>query len=341
MEPSTLHDAVASSGIASTSRAIKALAALLTLFGIAALVWLTAEAGPAALLDSLTRVSTVLPHVLLLEAARMLAELWSMHALLGKHVASVSAARLLRAQLLCSALSIVMPAGRVIGESARAAALTGAVPTPVAVATSALGQVLTLLVNGSVGLLGALVAWQLGANGFAGVCTAYGVALLAAGVTLFAAMAGLLQRSRLTAHLAESFVRAGRALRVGSAGLGRAALAHALTRVLQTAQLGLLALALGHPRAWADAPMLEVIYLLGAAAGDWVPEQLGTVDAAFAFARPLLEMKAPATLALGLALHALQLTAAGLWFVGLLMLTGRRAATSARARSARPPTELA
>jgi hypothetical protein len=276
----------------------------------------------------------------------MLAELWSMHALLGKHARSVPAARLLRAQLLCSALAILMPAGRAVGESARAATLTGTVPTPVAVATSALGQVLTLVVNGAVGVLGALVASRLGFVGFAGICLIYGAALLAAGSALFIAMrsqrlAALLARWSFTARWADPFLRAGRALSFGSTGLGSAFAAHTLVRVLQAAQLALLAAALGHTRAWADAPMLQVIYMLGAAVGDLVPAQIGTVDAAFALAGPLLDMKVAATLALGLALHALQLLAAAMFLLSALALPRPRTPASGQTDTSKESREPA
>lgn len=336
VERSTSDAGVAPSSIKPASGGTRVFAGVLSVAGVGALLWLIVKTGPTLLLASLAQVSASLPYVLALEAARTLAELWSMYALLGRHTAALPASRLLRAQLLCSGLSHIMPAGRALGESARAAMLGAVLPMPVAAAIGALGQVLTLVVNGSVGLAGGALAWRLGHVRFAGACFVYGTALLTAGFALLVGLrsrtlAAALSRSRLTAPWSEPVLQAGQAVAVGAAGLGRAFAAQALGRVMQCAQLALLALALGHHHAWADAPILQAIYMLGAAAGDLIPAQLGALDAAFALAQPLLNMQPSAALALGLAMHAVQLSAAALCFAGLCVPAParRRALTGA------------
>lgn len=321
--------------VASKATRARWLTVLTAALGCAVCLGLVMQSGADAVRHGLARVAGMLPIVLLLEAARVAAETWSTRALLGINARLVPATLTVRAQLLSSALSAVMPAGRALGESAKAAVLHEALPLAPAAATGALGQLLVLLVNGALCFCGSALAAGYGAEAFALACVVLGTVMWSAVLSLAlaarsAAVARWLARFRLTARWSGAFLAA---LRHGEPRFLQAGCAQLLARGLQLAQLALLALALGHAHALRDAPMLQAIYLLGASAGDLVPAQLGATDAAFGLARPLLSMTPPNVVALGLALHAIQLAGAGACFFAALFIRRTSGITPSRTRT--------
>ena len=283
----------------------------MTGIGVSACVFLICHEDLRVLRAQLGQLTNWLFVAAVIEVMRVFAELVSTRTVLGTHATRVPFVTLLRSQLLCCGLSTLMPAGRAVGEAAKAAALSANVPTGIAAATGAAGQIMTLLTTGCFGVLAAALAlWLPHAHGFALMCLAYGVAFLLIG----AALASALRSTRVAEWLARFKLTAGwsapllDAARYGQA-VGLPALLPLLAgRSLQMLQLALFLVGLAHTRPWADAPILQAIYTLGAAAGDLMPAQLGAVDAAFALGQSLLGMSQTSLVALGIALHVVQVS---------------------------------
>ena len=248
-----------------------------------------------------------------LEVARMLAELWSTRNVLGQRASTVPPVTLLRGQLMCFAFSTLLPAGRAVGEATKAAIYCEALPAAIAGSAAVVGQTLTLITNGLVGLFAAVLAVRTphGAP-IAALCLPYGAGLLAVGVALAAVVrsprvASWMGRLSWTARWSAQLVQA--AQHNQRVGIG-ALLPQLLARAVQMLQLAVLAGAFAQALPWLRAPILQAIYGLGAAAGDLMPAQIGTVDAAFVLGSEVLGMSAASLVALALALHVVQVVVA-------------------------------
>lgn len=271
-------------------------------------LWRGISAGELAL--RLHALRSYWPWLLALELARAGCELAGTFALLGSDRGSIGWPALVRVQSVAFTLNTVMPAGRAASEAVKAALLVSRLGSARAFALGAATQALVLIVNAALAVFGAVLALR--SRMPAGVAWAL---ISYAGLTLTAASLmyagarwpGLRTRVARWPALAASLERFAALGREQRAGLLGALLAQCGGRALQLAQLALLMHALGAPVTWASALLAQALYLVGGAAGDLVPAQLGAIDGAFALAASGLSLDHTAALALGLAVHVVQL----------------------------------
>lgn len=315
---------------------------LLAVIGVLAILWLVREAGTEALAASMDRLLPWVPLLLLLEGGRIGLELLATRAVLGPHARSVPGRALLRAQLVGNSVVMSTPLGRPAGEAVKALMLAPHVGTGRGFAVGVVGQSLTLVVNGTLALAGwAGASFALSARADDG-----GAEL----VTAMAAMGAVTLGLGLGVQLAARSVAVSRAVgrierarifiqrfRDASAELSlvptRPLLLMFASRGLQVAQFALLLYVFGTQLGLQVVLVAQGIYLVGAAAGDLVPAQLGVIDGAFALAAPLLGVSVATGIAIALAVHLAQLAWVAIGaFGGMLLGRGRQEA-------ARPPAE--
>lgn len=303
--------------------AIWSIAAL----GLIACGVLIRHAGTALVIDALRRASGFIVLLLVLELSRAGCELLSTRAVLGEHARAVPWPVMLRAHFLAQVVATLMPAGRSLGELSKAALLTPYVGGPRAAAVGASGQIIALFVNGAVGLAGGAIVLAWGSAGtVVALFFGYGAVLTLAATALVVAARSRVLRGALERGDGERAAAFAQAVRSKTALGPRAIAAQCAGRLAQTAQLGVIAYALDVPSGLLAAPLLEAVYIAGSSIGDFIPAQLGSVDGVLALAAPILRVSSANAIALGLTLHAVQITGAALAAVLASLLARSRAA---------------
>lgn len=254
------------------------------------------------------------PHLSLLmalETGRFMAELISTRLLLhGREPHPVPAISVLRGQLLAHACNKVLPAGRAAGEAIKAALLKPHMGLGAAAGVALATQMMTLVVNGGLSLLGAACAAGLkGAAPYVLTLTGYGLVSVVLGILLALAMRSRPVMERLARfpffarHRAEF-----EALLAHETPLaGWPLFFFAVAKSAQTLQLAILLVAVGAVVTPGTALFAEGLLVAGAAAGDLIPAQVGATEGAFTLAAPLLGVARAQGLSVALVLHGAQL----------------------------------
>lgn len=231
----------------------------------------------------------------------------------------------LRGGLLAYLAGAFSPAGRVVGEAARASALAPSIGGARAVAGAARAHGVFLVANAAVSVLcfaavarasgsraplALLVGWNAVLNG------ALGALLVSAARLRLAQVAGRVS-SRLAARLA-ALEASARAL---PRAIGAAIALALLGRALHVLQAGVVLHALGG--AFCAAWLGEAIQIAAANLGDAVPAQAGVLEAAARTFAPDLGLVASTADALALLLRAPRLALAAL--AGVVRAASRRA----------------
>lgn len=294
--------------------------------------WLSAAAGLllATLLantlgaqqvrTALWSMARYLPIMGVLEIMRFSAELQSTRRLLATPIPWRA---LMQAQCAAHACGQVMPAGRAAGESIKSAVLAPHVGATRAGAVGAAGQLITLIVNGALSLLAAVVTVLTGESPELALALGlFGGALLALGALLTLALRRprpfrRLRSMPITGTLLERIAEAAR----HGAHFGPTAVLWQMTaRLMQAVQLGVLISAI---RGVVSVPVALVslgVHLLGAAAGDFLPAHMGTTEGAFALTASVMHIAPSSALSVALVLHAVQLIFTGLTLVMAVLL---------------------
>ena len=297
------------------------LTVLLFVVGVAICVLLAVELGAESVRATLRDLAHLLPPLLVLELFRFGSELFSTRLVLRG--TPVPWLLLLQGQCAAHACNHVLPAGRTAGEGLKAALLVPACGGAKAIGVGAAGQIMTLLVNGTLALIAALVAWY----GFEAereslIFGSYGVLVVLLGVGAVASLRSvlldaLLRRFRATAGLQQRV----REMAESGAGFGVGALLwQYAARLCQVLQLGLLLYALGRGIRLDLALVAGGVQLVGAAAGDLLPAHMGATEGAFTLTAALFGLTASAALSLAVVMHVTQLLFAGLATVALFIL---------------------
>lgn len=231
-------------------------------------------------------------------AARVLTELGCTARLLGSDLRAVPPMKLLRAQLAAHAIATLVPAGRAAGEGAKAALLAERVGVARGVAVGAAGQCATLLANAAFALFGLVFAWRAALP--AAIQAAFFVyALLtggaAAGLVLAGGRPGLVRRLGRWPALQASVQRFHRVAARDAPAMGGAIGFHLLGRACQPAQLAVLLVAAGSTATFVSTVLAQCSYMVGAAAGELVPAQLGATDGATTSCSPIGSCAPPTT----------------------------------------------
>lgn len=300
--------------------------------GAGALALLVRHVGAAALGRVLAATAPWLPVLVALEGARIAGDALATRLLFARLAMFTkrpppSLRALARAQLAAYPVILLMPAGRVGGESLKAFTFAPSVGGVAAAVTAVLCQGLALLAGFVLSIpcaVAAFAVWgtsplALGVAGQAVTAVAMGLAILA-----------LARRRELSGLVGRFAPRAGVGL-AEVAGLAKTLplvplaplAAMVLGRAAQLAQMGVLLAAVGGPRGVVPALLATGVELLGGAVGDLVPGQIGAIDGALALAAEPLGIAAAQAVAVTIALHAVQLA----WALGgaaLLVVVDRR-----------------
>lgn len=308
------------------------------MLGIALVVFLVRELGAQDIATHVRALASTLPALFALEVGRFLSEMMATRRVIeprpgdGSPSPRVPMLTLLRGQSLAHACNKIMPAGRAVGEGLKAAVLAPVVGTPAAVGVGAALQIMTILVNGGFALAaGVVAATTLSTPKEAWVMSGYGVVSMVVGVVILVSLrspylSNQLSRFKLTAALREPFAEAV----ARGTGFGLRALAwHALSKLAQVGQLAMLLSASGVEVALgARAVLAEGIQIVGAAAGDLVPAQVGATEGAFTLLADSLGVSAQAALSLAVVLHGTQLVFAAGCFAAAALLKAVEAVLS-------------
>jgi hypothetical protein len=272
------------SGISPGARAVLFAA------GFAVAIWLVRSAGATQVLAVLRGSGRWLLLVVLLEAVCAVGDAAAARVLLGSAARAVTGATWIRATAAAYASTILLPAGRLAGEAARATSLAGCVGAAAAVGACTRLQACALLANATISLACLYVALRSGVTTLAG---AIGLNALACGV-LGAALLVVLRSGRAATWLRGRFAFLAdikSPSRYVAAGRLRTIAAESLCvggRCVQAMQYGVVVLAVGGVATPATALTAQGIHLVGAAAGDAIPGQLGAIEGSYrVFAAPL------------------------------------------------------
>jgi hypothetical protein len=293
----------------------RVLVLVLSALGISLCVWLVTRVGAEALAEGAAVVLPWLPVLLVLELGRTFAELLSTMIVLGEERKLVSIRRLVLSQFVSSVLNTVMPAGRASGEGVKAALLAPSLGLGRALAVGAAGQAIALLANAAFAIAGALFGLSLAnrpvvltALAIYAFVTTSGAVFMVVAARTGSAGRWIVRWPRVQASL-QHFDKI---VRRGPSVLLAAVSAQALARLLQALQLALLLGLCGGIVSLASVAFAQALQLVGAAAGDLVPAQVGATDGAFVLAARGLGLSPTKALVVSLSLHAVQLLGAAL-----------------------------
>jgi hypothetical protein len=283
-------------------------------------VALLRELGTVRVTHALQQLGPWLFSLFVLEVGRVTWELVGTRAVLGP---GVSPSRLVRAQLLAQVFDVIMPAGRASAEAAKASVLATEVGAAHAAAAGTALQLASLVANALWALFGfvASVATPLPrALAISLLVYAGAMCLLVSFVVLCTLLPRVRALARRLPFLHDTLERFAVLIEREPPRLLAAVGAHALARGCQALQIAALCAALGGHASLQSLVMGQAVYLVGAAAGDLVPAQLGATDAAFVYAAAAFALPPSAAMALALALHAVQVAVAACSGTGALAL---------------------
>lgn len=274
--------------------------------------------------DALVLAGPWLPLILLFDAGWFVGEVVAHRGLLEDARARMPLGALARANLAAYALVALAPLGKAGAEIARALAVARYTGGPRAVAAATNVQAASLLGNALVSVPCALaVGAALGPRSpLTWLVAGNGVVTLALGASAVL----MARRGRLGERLARRFVALGvdgprldEALRVRRPTFARAVAATFAARLSQTAQYGVILLAVGGALGLGSAFATQGVHLVGAGLGDFVPGQLGVVESAYRWFADALALAPAQALAVGLLARASSLLLAALALGGLAL----------------------
>ncbi len=279
---------------------------LLFVLGIGLAAWLIRGVG-------LERVGTVLsdakgyvPLIFLLEIVIVVIDVLALRSLLGPAASRVATSVWIRSSAIAYTSSVLLPAGRAVGEAMRVRALAPELGVPRATGAASRLQIGNLYANAVISIV---ILVDLFATGEGGGPLTIAVAVNAVACTLLASLLLALVRSkRFAAWLGQRFKGFVEAhtitdeLPAPPGGAARAVGFCSIARLVQTVQYGVAVRSVGGAATLHFALSAQGIHLVGAAAGDLVPNQIGVTEGAYrAFAHSLGFDADPAR-ALGIAL---------------------------------------
>jgi hypothetical protein len=287
-------------------------------------------AGPGRVGDVLLQAGPWLPLIVLLELAQPSTDVIALRYLLARDASKVPFATWARSSAIAYAMMSLVPAGRVAGEVTRAALIATHVGAARAASASARMQSAYLFANGVLSATACAVsaAW-LGPSSI--------LTLLLAGNTLMmfvlsTALLAILWHGRVGRWL-DALRR--RFVKVSESPPGletaeerrvpwQAAMFSTAGRACQALQYGVILHAVGGAPSVHGAFLAHGIHLVGATAGDMVPNQLGVIDGVYKTFAPALGFAGAPARALSIAFvaHITQLLCASLCVVGAALTRG-------------------
>ena len=291
--------------------------------GLTVVGFMIRQSGPSNVWSAVTRLPSMFLVVFLLEVGVAGTESWAAVLVYGPERRKIPPREVLRTCLMCYSLIGVLPFGRAAGEAARAAMLSRYVGVPLAAASAARMQALSLLGNAVISV----------------PCAIGVLAFLGPSSWLLAGIAG---HFVLTGAMGSGLLLAGRKSKVGER-IGKWFRKDEQWRGELDTRLGsdenlIQPLVWISPRrtfrliqrAWLLAgvcasfgvlPSLvsESVNLVASALGDAIPLQVGVTEAGYAFASQKLGITKSDGVAMALIVHVAQIVCVGLGFLSPLL----------------------
>jgi hypothetical protein len=278
--------------------------------GIAGIVVVARWVGAREVASTLRASVAVLPMLIALEGARIPVEALATRVLLGTERDRVPGRVLLSTQFYWYALTVAMPGGRPVAEAWKATRLAPYCGSARAAAVAAACQAASFAADALIATASAVACYLIAGWTLLTYLIVL-VAVLAVGAALILAALSRSERvARLVGSIAQlrGFASTFReAARTQSMFDPRAVLLMLLARGLQIALFARLLDVTGVSASALMALVLQALNMLGSLAGDLVPAQLGTTDAAFTFAAGPLSAEPSAMAAIAIFFHAAQL----------------------------------
>ncbi len=279
----------------------------LFVFGVAAIVYVVNDAGPEHVWRTLLGAGVFVPVIVALEAGFMSMDVLSLRALIGAPARDVPLAVWVRSGLMAYSIMVLFPGGRAAGEVVRAAQLAPYTGGAKAAAYGTRLQAATMLGNTFISIPCAIACFWAGGGG------ALPWLVLGNGLVTMVIGGGILllsRRSKVGGWLGTKF----KALQKHGTSFDEALrtetpispplMFSALGRALQTVQYGIILLAVGGSLGIVSALISQGIHLVGAGAGDLVPNQAGITEGAYWMFAEALGLSADPAAAVGIALIA-------------------------------------
>ncbi len=296
----------------------------LALVGLGLVAYFVRSAGPARVAEVLLQAGPWLPLIVLLELVQPTTDVIALRLLLGKCASEVPVAGWARSSAVAYAMMSLVPAGRVAGEVTRAALLARYVGAARAASASARMQSAYLFANGVLSATAcAVAACWLGWHTILTFLMA-GNALMM--LVLSTALLAILWHGRVGQWLdalRRKFVDVSEEPPALDSEAERrvpwkSAIVATIGRASQALQYGVILHAVGGAVSVHGAFLAHGIHLVGATAGDMIPNQLGVIDGVYkTFAEALGFAGAPArALSIAFVAHITQLACASACVVG-------------------------
>jgi len=291
--------------------------------GLSVVALMVRQSGPQEVWDAVTRVPGMFLVVFLLEVAVLSFDAVGAVLIYGPERKKIPLREIIRTCMMCYSLSGVLPFGRAAGEAARAAMFSRWVGVPLATASGARVQAISLLGNAVISVPCALAvlavsgvrSWLLlGIVGHCVVTLAMGAGLILAG-----------RRSLLGSRLGRFFRKGDEWGAEVDEHLGSnenivAPLAWiTLSRFCRVMQRGALLVAVGAAFGFVPSFVSESVNLVSSAVGDAIPLQVGVTEAAYGFASQTLGITKSDGVAMALIVHVAQIVGVGVGFLSPLL----------------------
>lgn len=278
--------------------------------GAAIVALLVLRAGPSAMVGAILRVGPWLPVLLLFEIGIVVLNALGLAALYRAGGAPLPGPELWRASFRAQLFAVAAPAGRLVAETFRAQQLSGRAGRARAAAAAAWMMAVVLIANALIAIPTMLAMASIDGAAW----PTFAVALYCVGTFAIGGAVVFAGRARLGRWLARRMPIAREAgpafddaFAAEAPGIGRALLFEFATRLLFIGEILLLRYAVGASADLVSGLATAGLVLAGAAAGDFMPAQLGATDGPVSLAAGRLGMLGSAAIALTLGLHAVQL----------------------------------
>ena len=307
--------------------------------GLCAVILLLLHTGVHAVVLALSHAASFFPWILLLEGAILACSLSALRALYGEDRHRIPMRALVRAGLIGYVVMALVPAGRTAAEAARAALLSRYSSGTRAAAAAAKLQALSLLANAAISIPAMIAVYcVLGLSLPTGLIAINLILTGALGTGILIAARGAWMGAwvgRRVNAVGESGREFDRHFSTSDASSFQAFGWELLGRVLQVLQNGLLVASVGGALGILPAFCSEALHLVGAAAGDLIPAQLGATELSYRFSAAALALRPADSLSIALLAHTSQLfwVAAGILIPATL---GSTPETSDRVSSCAP-----
>ncbi|HTL11034.1 MAG TPA: lysylphosphatidylglycerol synthase domain-containing protein [Bdellovibrionota bacterium] len=288
--------------------------------GVGGVVLLVHHTGLARVMETIRGSATYFPWIFLLEGSILACTVAALRSLYGDVRKKIPVGAYIRAGLVGYAVMGLVPAGRAIAEATRAALLSKHVTAGRAAVAAARLQAVSLLANSAISAVGSIAVFSVAGRSLA-LWLILGNMTLTGGLGMVLLLAG--RHSGVGSWLGRKLPRLERGgsefdthFASGDLIPGRALAFEFLGRILQVLQNSVLVLAVGGVFGVTPALCSESLHLVGAAAGDLIPAQLGATEAAFQHLASTLGLQPAQALSIALLAHLAQVA----WIsVGVLM----------------------